>query len=166
MAALCPGLAQRPRRTQSDPRHDFQAGWHAGGFRRAGRFTSRAKAGSSSGLVVSTSPDQHGLRGEPGRHPAHHPWNRNDESASEENDNGAPEIFQAGGLEDDLAPRAFDVAIDPAGLRGIYPRPADDGDGGQAAEEAPAQIGPVRTGKAEPQRLAAGRQIGKKPSDG
>src|ERR1700689_387714 len=130
MAALRPGLAQRAWGTQSDPRHDFQAGWHAGGFRRPGRFASRAKARCFSGVLVSTSFDQHGLRGEPGRHPAHHPGNRDDESASEENDNSAPEIFQTGGLEDDLAPRAFDVAVDPAGLRGIYPGPADDGDDG------------------------------------
>jgi len=36
MAALRPGLAECPRRPRPDPRHDLQAGRHAGGLGRAG----------------------------------------------------------------------------------------------------------------------------------
>jgi acyl-CoA thioesterase-2 len=43
MAALCPGLAERTGRTRTDPRHDLQAGRHAGGLGRAGRLASRTQ---------------------------------------------------------------------------------------------------------------------------
>ena len=43
MAALRPGFAERARRPRPDPRHDLQAGRHAGGFRRAGRLAARTQ---------------------------------------------------------------------------------------------------------------------------
>ena len=44
MAAVRPGFAERARRPRPHPRHDLQAGRHAGGFRRAGRLAARTEA--------------------------------------------------------------------------------------------------------------------------
>src|SRR5581483_39341 len=82
-------------------------------------------------------------------------------------DDGAPEIFEAGGIEDDVAPRAFDVAENPARLRGVDPRPADDGDGGERAQGVPAEIGQEGAGEAQAERLSVGgSEVGDKPLDG
>ena len=43
MAALRAGFAERAGRPRPDPRHDLQAGRHAGGFRGAGRLAARAQ---------------------------------------------------------------------------------------------------------------------------
>jgi Thioesterase-like superfamily len=43
MAALCPGLTERAGRPRPDPRHDLQAGRHAGGLGGAGRLGSRTQ---------------------------------------------------------------------------------------------------------------------------
>src|ERR1700733_5151912 len=43
MAALRPGFAKRAGRTRPDPRHDLQAGRHAGGLGRAGRLAAQTQ---------------------------------------------------------------------------------------------------------------------------
>src|SRR6202021_1890671 len=43
MAALRPGLTERAGRARPDPRHDLQAGRHAGGLGRAGRVATRTQ---------------------------------------------------------------------------------------------------------------------------
>ena len=67
---------------------------------------------------------------------------------------GPPQHVQPGAVEDDLAPRAGDVAADPAHPGGDDPGPADDGDERDHQQDLPADEGQHAAVEGERQLLA------------
>src|SRR3954468_20973965 len=83
---------------------------------------------------------QRELRYVPARIPAQDPRDWDDQTGQQRHHDGAPQDLQAGAVEDDLAPRAGDIAADPAHPEDDHPGPANDGDGGEEGQELPADI--------------------------
>src|SRR6185437_5696210 len=75
-----------------------------------------------------------------------------------------PEKLQSSALEHDLAPRALNIAADPAHLRGVNPSPADDGEDRGHRQDVPSEIGPERTREGKPERLPVGSDVRNKVS--